>query len=336
MDLYSTRKSYLLMFLLLLFLTILFWAPFVGMKYISPLSLFEGGIHQLEFDILFQIRFPRVLGAGLAGGALAVSGMAFQALFRNPLATPFTLGVAGGASFGASMYIISGVAFSLLNIPGVTIAAFLGALLSVSIVYGLTRASGTFSSGNMLLAGVAISFFFSSAIFFAQYVSDYTQSFRIMRWLMGNLEVHGFRTVFEILPFIVMGTLAILYVTHDLNLLATGEEEAIGRGVSIQRTKLVLFFSVSLMMGAIVSSFGPIGFIGMMVPHICRLMIGANHQYLLPATILVGATFLILCDMMSRILISPAEIPVGIITALLGGPFFLWLLVRRKGLELGA
>ncbi|MBN2527116.1 MAG: iron ABC transporter permease [Deltaproteobacteria bacterium] len=304
--------------------------PFLGASTITPWDLLTSATDAIEREIVFSIRIPRVLVAMLCGAGLGLGGMSFQSMFRNPLATPFTLGVASGASLGAALYIQIGVVFAFAGISGVTLAAFAGALTSIAVVYGLTRLRQELSGNTMLLAGVALSFFFSSAIFFTQYLSDFTQSFRIMRWLMGGLEVHGFGTVLELFPIILGGLLVVLYLTHDLNALATGEEEAIGRGVNVARTRNLLFFSVSFMVAAVTATCGPIGFIGMMSPHICRLLIGANHRYLTPATALFGAIFLAWCDTLARTLIAPAEIPVGIFTALLGGPFFLWLLLSKN------
>ena len=306
-------------------------APFLGMKTLSLSTLFSGDASAMERHIFFSMRLPRVLVSLLSGCALALGGMVFQAMFKNALATPFTLGVAGGAAFGASMYIRLGIFFSILGIPGVTLAAFLGALVSIALVYGVTRASGIASIHTMLLAGVALSFSFSSAIFLVQYLSDFTQSFQILRWLMGGLAVQGYATVFDLLPIVVGAALIILFLTHDLNALTTGEEEAIGHGVNVDRVRNVLFFTVSLMVAAVVAACGPIGFVGLMAPHICRLVIGADHRFLTWASLLFGGVFLTWCDVLARMLIAPAEIPVGVITALLGGPFFIWLLITRRG-----
>ncbi len=317
--------------LLLLFsLLVLLAAPFVGMTYISPASLlFPTGAGGLEEEIFWRIRAPRVCISFLGGAALAMGGMAFQAIFRNPLATPFTLGTAGGASLGAALYVRLGFAFTLLGVSGISLFAFLGALLSILLVYSLTGLRGSFSAATVLLAGVAVSFFFSSLIVFIQYLSDFTHSFRIVRWLMGSLQVRGFESVLDVLPFIVGGCAVVVYLTHELNLLAAGEEIAAGRGVEVRRTKLAIFFAVSLMVGGVVSVCGPIGFVGMMSPHICRLLVGPNHRRLAPATLLFGGAFLTLCDTLARTIIAPAEIPVGVVTALIGGPFFLWLLLGQ-------
>lgn len=307
-------------------LLVLGLVPFVGMQTITPAQAFGEGAG-VERQILLQIRLPRVLVAFLAGAALAVSGMAFQALFRNPLATPFTLGVSSGASLGAALYVWLGLSFSLPGLPGVAVFAFLGALAAIVTVYGLTRLRRGSSTATLLLAGVAVSFFCSSLIMFVQYLSDYANSFRILHWLMGGLDVLGYDAVLSMLPLVASGCAVLLYLTHELNLLTAGEDIAASRGVDVKRTQRLLFFATSLMIGGVVAFCGPIGFIGMMAPHICRLMIGDNHRYLMPATVLFGGLFLVVCDTLARTVIAPAEIPVGVLTALLGGPFFLWLLL---------
>jgi iron complex transport system permease protein len=179
----------------------------------------------------------------------------------------------------------------------------------------------------MLLAGVAVSFFFSSLILFLQYLSDFAQSFRILRWLMGGLEILGFDSVLSLFPIVLIGVAILSLLRHELDLLTTGDDLATSRGVAVKKVRALLFVITSLMVGGVVAVCGPIGFVGMMAPHICRLLTGWNHSHLLPATFLFGGAFLTLCDTLARTLIAPVEIPVGIITALLGGPFFIWLLL---------
>ena len=324
------KRSLILILLVVLAAAVLAGAPFVGGERILPNVLWDQS-EPGKAKILWEIRIPRVLMAFLAGTALAISGMAFQAIFRNPLATPFTLGVSSGASLGASVAIHLGLSFSVVRIPAVTWFAFAGAVLAILLVYGLTRSRRGFSSASMLLAGVAVSFFFSSLILFVQYLSDPTRSFRMLRWVMGGMEnVVGLAALLDVFPFVVAGSLIMLYLTHELNLIATGEELATARGVEVNRTKILLFFASSLMVGAVVAVCGPIGFVGLMVPHICRLLVGPDHRWLTPATWLFGGAFLILCDTLARTVRFPTELPVGILTALLGGPFFLWLLLGRS------
>ncbi|RKZ78708.1 MAG: iron ABC transporter permease [Gammaproteobacteria bacterium] len=285
---------------------------------------------EIQNHILTQIRIPRVLFAFIAGSGLALCGMVFQAMFNNPLATPFTLGVASGASLGATLYVYLGLSFSLLGMDGSTIAAFSGALIAISFVYSISHFRRGFSSETLLLTGVAISFFFSSLILFTQYLSNVTDSFRILRWLMGGLSIVGYHDVIQLLPFVSLSVAVILWLTRELNLLMAGDDIALSRGVAVQHVRYLLFFVTSLCVGAIVALCGPIGFVGMMVPHICRLLIGSDHRWLTPATLLFGGGFLVLCDAVARLIIAPAEIPVGVITTLLGGPFFLWLLIKFK------
>jgi len=325
------NRIVVLVVLLVLAVCVLAAAPLVGMEDV-PASAFWSDVDSGKADILWKIRIPRVLMAFLAGAGLATAGLAFQAMFRNPLATPFTLGVSSGASLGAAASIHLGLSFSLLGFSGTSLSAFGGALVAMMVVYGLSRSCRGSSTVTMLLAGVAVSFFFSSLILFLQYLSDFTRTFRMLRWVMGGLDsVVGSTDVLGVLPFVISGCLIVLYLTHELNLITTGDELAAARGVEVNQTKVILFFVSSLMVGAVVAVCGPIGFVGLMAPHICRLLIGADHRWLTPATMLFGGAFLVFCDTLARVVIAPTELPVGILTALLGGPFFLWLLLSRAG-----
>ena len=330
-----------LMLVLLLVLAVLVFliAPFVGMHVVPVRALWQSSGGETEGGpsddrtaafILWTIRIPRVCVALLAGASLALGGMVFQAVFRNPLATPFTLGTASGASLGAAVCFHLKLSFSLLGVSGGSIFAFAGAMLSILLVYGLSRARQGFSTTTMLLAGVAVSFFFSSLMLLLQYISDPTETLRMIRWVMGGLHNTAGSDVLSVLWFAVPGGLIVMVMTHELNLITTGDELAASRGVEVRRTKRALFFAASLMVGGVVAICGPIGFVGLMAPHICRLLIGPDHRYLTPATLLFGGTFLVLCDTVARTVMAPTELPVGIITALLGGPFFLWLLLRKR------
>lgn len=301
---------------------------------IIGVSPYIGQIHTTDnaiyTHILMELRLPRVLLAFIAGAGLAVCGMVFQAMFHNPLATPFTLGVASGASLGAASYVFLGLNFSLLGIEGGSFAAFLGALVAITIVFAISRFRSGFSTETLLLSGVAINFFFSSLILFIQYLSNVSDSFRILRWLMGGLNIVGYHDILQLLPFVTICIATLLWLTRELNLLMAGDDIALSRGVAVKQVRYLLFFVTSLCVGAIVALCGPIGFIGMMVPHICRLLIGSDHRWLTPASLLFGGSFLIVCDTLARTIIAPAEIPVGVITTLLGGPFFLWLLLKSR------
>ena len=324
------NKKHLLLLFSLLALLVLALTPFIGMETIPFNTILNFDSSNIQSDIFWRIRVPRILIAFISGSALAISGMAFQAMFRNALATPFTLGVSSGAAFGAALYVKIGFIFSLLGLSGQTLFAFAGALISIMFVYILSKIKKGFPVGTMLLAGVAINFFFSSFILFIQFMSDFTNSFRIIRWLMGGFEVVGYSDIYNILPFIIIGTIIIILLSTELNLLTLGEDVAVSRGVSLNKIKNILFFATSLMVSGVISVVGPIGFVGMMVPHISRLIVGADHRYLVVLNIIFGGAFLVLCDTLSRVLIAPAEIPVGVITALLGGPFFIWLLIKSS------
>jgi len=325
----AAKKRRLLVALFAVAIASMLLTPFAGIISISPGDVFG---NTAASNVFWNIRVARVLTAFLAGAALSVSGMTFQAIFRNPLATPFTLGVANGAALGATLSIWLGLSFSVLGFSGDSVFAFFGAGGAIFLVYGLTRLRKGLSTLTMLLAGVAVGAFCSSIILFIQYMSDFTQSFQIIRWLMGGLEVVGYGPLFNMLPFVLAGAVVILFISQELNLMVTGEEIAVSRGVDVRRTRLLAFIATSVMVGGVVSVCGPIGFVGMMAPHICRLVLGQDHRYLAPASLLFGGIFLLFCDTLARTIIAPAEIPVGVITALLGGPFFIWLLMGKDRL----
>jgi len=321
------KKSWILVWLAVATAAVLAIAPLVGMKILGLSAVFPQGADNIDAYIFWKIRLPRVCTSFLAGAALAVGGAAFQAMFRNPLATPFTLGVSSGASLGATLYVGLGLSFSFLGISGSSLCAFAGAVLSILVVYTFTRVRRTFSTASMLLVGVAVSFFFSSLILLIQYMSDFTKTFHILRRLIGGIEAVGFDSVLSLFPFVASGAVIIFSLNRELNLLSTGEDLAASRGVNVAQTKQVIFLGASLMIGGVVSICGPIGFIGMMAPHICRLMIGSDSRYLTFASLLFGGGFLTLCDMLARTVFAPVELPVGVVTAIMGGPFFFWLLL---------
>ena len=287
-------------------------------------------------EIFWRIRMPRVSLGILAGASLAASGMAFQAMFRNALATPYTLGVSTGASLAAALYMRAALRIEAAGLDGLSLAAFAGAAGSTLVVYGLARIGRGFSTATLLLAGVATSFSFTSLILLTQYTSDVTTAFRVGRWLMGGVEAVGFEPVWQVLPFALPGLGLLLALTRELDLLVIGEDLAAARGVSVDRVKRVLFLAVSAMVGGVTAVCGPIGFVGLMVPHIGRLLVGGHHRFLAPFSIIGGAAFLVTCDLVARVALAPVEIPVGTITALVGGPFFLALLLggrASRGLE---
>lgn len=284
-----------------------------------------------DAQIFFIARLPRVLAAALVGATLAGAGVVFQALLRNPLATPFTLGVSAGASLGAMLAITFGGSLALGSLVSVPLASFAGSVAAVIVVYLLASARHRgFSTSVMLLAGVTMNAFFSAVILFVQYFADMAETMRTMRWLMGDLDVAGYGPILAALPLAAAATIAFTLLPRALNLLALGPGQAEARGIDVVAAQRVAFFSASLATGAAVSVGGPIGFIGIIVPHLVRLLVGADHRVVLPASMLFGSTFLVGCDLVARTALSPVELPVGIVTAVIGGPFFLWLLVRSS------
>lgn len=308
----------------------IFAVPFVGQESVGLSALSDPSGSTSDGIILWKLRLPRLFGALLAGSALALCGAAFQAVFRNPLATPFTLGVASGSAFGVAAATRAGLVVSTAFLPVGSLAALAGALVAIGTVWLIARLRPTFSSSVLLLAGVAMSFFFSSLILVLQYTASLGDSYRIVRWLMGGLAGLGYDDVFRMLPFTFAGGLVILLLNRELDLLSTGEDIAASRGVAVPRTRQILFVAASVMVGGIVAACGPIGFIGMMAPHICRLFVGGRHRRLLPMSALFGGAFLAVSDAAARTVIAPIELPVGVLTAFLGGPFFLWLLLRQR------
>lgn len=309
---------------------VLFLAPFWGVNAIDWKDILEFSSVNRDGNIFWQMRLPRVIVGFCAGAIFALGGMVFQALFRNPLVSPFTLGVTSGASLGAALYIYWGISFTVLGLSGISYFAFLGALFSVWIVWMLARARKNTSTSTILLAGVAVSFFFSSLIMFIQYLSGVNQSVKISRWLMGGFFTFGYSEVVNLVPITLVGLLVIWYFSYDLNLLTTGDDFAKSRGVETKKVLYFLIIFISFLISVVVSLCGPIAFVGIVVPHICRLFVGSNHRYLSIATFLFGGAFLVMCDALARWVIAPAEMPVGVITALIGGPFFVWLLVRKS------
>jgi len=329
---YSYKITLIVFFLL--FMATLCVTPMIGSTRINLMNALSGGVHannNLDANILFQVRLPRILLGALAGAALSVAGAIFQALLRNDLAAPFTLGVSSGAALGAVIAIVFNLNMIILGFPMVALFSFLGALGAVFLVFSLVRTRhGEFPTGILLLAGVTANFFFAAMVMFLHYISGFSQSFRILRWLMGGLDITDYQTVFSIAPMVFLGIGLLGYVSRDLNLISTGIHSATSRGVNVPRIQKIGFITASLITGTVVSITGPISFVGLIVPHTVRLIVGSDLRILIPASMLFGASFLIVCDTVARTLIAPTEIPVGIITAMLGGPFFVWLLKRKR------
>jgi len=278
--------------------------------------------------ILFQLRLPRVVLAALVGAALAVSGMVFQGLFRNPLADPAIIGVSSGAALGAIIVIVVAGADAMGGL-GVPIAAFVGALLTALVVYRLARIGPVVHVATLLLAGVAMAALISSALSLLMSFSG-EQIRNIYFWLLGGLSARGWSSITDVTPPILLGVVAAATMRHDMNLVVLGEERAAQLGVELERFKRRSIAVGALLAASAVSVAGVIGFVGLMTPHVLRLIVGADHRRLMPAVLLAGPTLLILADLAARTAIAPEELPVGAVTALLGGPFFLFLLRRQR------
>ena len=330
------RRRYLsaLAWFTVFFLATLAIAPLIGATRISLTKALSSEIefaNNVDAHILFLARLPRILLAAITGASLSVAGAVFQAILRNDLAAPITLGVSSGAAFGAVLAISLGFSFSLWGFSSIPLAAFLGAMLAVTLVFSLVKTrQGELPTSIVLLAGVTVNFFFAALVMFIHYLSDVTQSFRIVRWLMGGLDITDYQTVFSICPPVIAGSAILMFIARDLNLISSGSQSAMSRGVDVPKIQKVGLVSASLITGAVVAVSGPIGFVGLVVPHIVRLLIGPDQRILIPASMLFGASFLIICDTVARTVIAPTEIPVGVITALIGGPFFVWLLRRKR------
>ncbi len=285
----------------------------------------------VELDIIFNQRLPRILLAFLAGGALAVAGAAFQALLRNPLATPHTLGVSAGGALGAVTAICLNLTFAsqFFGVGSVQLFALLGSLVNVSIIYLLARHKERFSTLKLLLAGVTLGLISSALIMFVRYMSDPHKLIILDRWLMGGLDVSGYRSLAAVLPLTLPALVLVFCQANNLNQLGFGEELAAGRGINVTSVQIITFLGGSVLTASVVSVAGPIGFVGLIVPHVLRLILGPDHRVLLGAAFFGGGAFLALADTFARTAFAPAELPVGVFTAMMGGPFFLVLLVRK-------
>jgi ABC-type Fe3+-siderophore transport system permease subunit len=283
----------------------------------------------LAAAVVLGLRLPRVLLAALAGGGLAVAGVAFQALTRNPLADPAVLGVASGAALGAVLAQLAGLEGSLLASLGLAAAAFLGALTAAVAVYLIASVGGRLPVQTLLLAGVIVGLFFSAAITLIISLLDFARLGGIVHWLMGSLGALGYRPVAVMALGCLIGGGLLYSQARALNLLALGEESALQLGVEAERVKRVSFVAAALLTGVVVAHTGPIGFVGLIVPHAVRLVLGSDNRALIPAAAGAGAAFLVLADTLARVVLRPAELPVGVITAFCGAPFFIYLLRTR-------
>jgi len=279
--------------------------------------------------IVLDIRLPRVILSGIVGAALALAGATYQGLFRNPLADPYLIGVAQGASLGAVIGFLLPVAWSGAGFGLIPLLAFSGALASAATVYGLARVGRTVPVSTLILAGVALGALLGSIVSYL-IISSGEKIHGIIFWLMGSFSLSQWSEIMVVLPYVAVGTAIILLYARSLNVMQLDEEQAQQLGINVERLKLILLVAATLITAASVSFVGTIGFVGIIIPHAVRLVWGADHRFLLPLSLLTGAIFLILADLIARSVLAPTEIPIGVITAICGAPFFLYLLRRRK------
>lgn len=282
--------------------------------------------HQI---IIWSIRLPRVLLGVLVGASLSMAGAAFQGMFKNPMADPYIIGISSGAALGATIAIILRINIDVLNISSISIFAFIGAIIAVFTVYNIARIKNKVPVTTLLLAGIAVGQFLTAimSMIMVLYSNDMS---KIIYWTMGGLSGKGWEPLLRISLPTIISMILINFFARDLNIMLTGEESAQSLGVDVEKTKLYILVLGTFMTSMVVSVSGIIGFVGLIIPHIVRMLIGPDHRILLPASALIGGIFIIFTDTIARTIISPVEIPVGIITALFGGPFFIYLLKSSK------
>ena len=326
------KKRVYFILIVLFFILVLFTTPFIGSQSLNYHQVLAY-LHQVKTPdgiIFFRIRLPRVILALITGASLSLAGVVFQSLLRNPLATPYTLGVSAGGALGAVTMIKLGFAFTFLGFTTIQIAAFIGSLLTIILVYFLSRKTGRVSVNTMILAGVTISYFFGALILMLHFLADFTETRQMIRWIMGGLDVVDLSQIIHTFPILLIAFVVLFMNSRTLNLISTSEETAFSKGVEVDQVRKVIFILASLITGLVVAISGPIGFVGLIVPHFLRMFLGMDHRYIIPGSIIFGGAFLALCDTVARTILAPIDIPVGIITAILGGPFFLWLLVKSR------
>lgn len=335
---YLTRARFVRVLVLL---TVLLLLTVVGSAVVGSVridvfkALADRSPDNVDAVILFRARLPRALLGALVGGALAAAGAALQALLRNPLAEPHVIGVSGGAALGGVLALVVGGSSGARQIWALPLGAFLGALGTMALIYRLGTVRGRVEPYTLLLAGVVCNGFTGALIMFVNALADLFQAHGILFWLMGSLATQSYWLVLAIAGYMSLGVAWLLSQARHFNALSLGEEGAAQLGVDVARTRRAAFVASSMLIGAAVSVSGMIGFVGLIVPHVARLLLGADHRLLLPASVLLGASFLVTADTVARTAFGVVEIPVGVVTALCGGPFFIYLLRREGGRSLG-
>lgn len=287
------------------------------------------GVNETSQIIILDLRLPRIILAALVGAGLSVVGTSFQGIFKNPMADPFVLGISSGAALGATITIVTGININYMGISVTTLTAFIGALLTTIVVYNIARVGNKVPSITLLLAGVATSYFLSSMISILM-IFHREDIEKIVMWTMGNLSTASWNQVGILFILVLPGVIITSFFSRDLNIMLLGEDSARNLGIEVDKVKKIILLISTVMVAGIVSFSGIIGFVGLIIPHIIRLIFGSDYKIVIPFSAIGGAIFLILCDTLARTVASPTEIPVGIITSMLGVPFFLYLLYKSK------
>ncbi|MTI68141.1 MAG: iron chelate uptake ABC transporter family permease subunit [Firmicutes bacterium] len=346
MKLKVAKSNYSLIIFLLILLTLFSIILFstIGTADINIVEAFKIGLSKVPFIkgfislegikkahrvIILNLRIPRVLLGILVGAALSSVGAAFQGMFKNPMADPYVIGISSGAALGATIVIVTGLNLSLFGIKSISVGAFLGAMITAFMVYIIARVNNKIPVTTLLLSGIAIGQFFTAIMSFIMVIfsNDLT---KIIYWTLGSFSAKSWDELIPVSIPIILSIIVINFFARDLNIMLTGEESAKSLGVNVEKTKILILIICSFTTAMAVSVSGIIGFVGLIIPHIVRLIVGPDHRILLPSSALVGGIFMIFADTIARTIISPTEIPVGIITALFGGPFFIYLLKKKK------
>ncbi|SIR55923.1 FecCD family ABC transporter permease [Halanaerobium kushneri] len=332
----ENKKNILIFLTAVLFSVILiFLALFIGSTPIEPADILDYIFNNSEniststAIIIGEIRLPRIILAFIVGAGLAVAGAVFQAIIRNPMVDPYIIGISAGAGTGVMLALFLGIEIVVFNLNSLPVFAFLGAVLTVFIVYQLAKVGNKLPVLTFLLAGVAVSFILNSMMSFLMVLRTENLQ-QLVYWLMGSLAGSAWKDVRMILPYFLAALAVILFYLKDLNILLLGEESAVHLGLNVEKTKVILLGAASLLTASVVAVSGSIGFIGLVVPHMARIIIGPDHRRLIPLTALIGASFLLLADTAARTIMAPMELPVGIITAFAGGPYFIYLLRNKS------
>ena len=313
----------------ILLLAVMMLCALVGTQKISLARVFAGSGDNIDYTIFIRVRLARAVLAAIVGAALACSGVVFQGLLRNPLADPYILGISSGAGLGAIVAVISGFSWTLWGRSPIAVFAFAGALGTVWLVWLIGRLAGRSNVTGLLLAGVVVNAFFSAMIMFLTSVAKSDQVFSTIFWLMGNMTEEDFLVLWLSGGCVIVGIITLFYISPQLNVISFGEGDARSMGVNTSAVQTVAFAVAAAITAVAVSLSGLVGFVGLVVPHGVRLVFGPDHRQLLPLSAIVGAIFLVAADTLARIVVAPAQLPVGVVTAIVGGPFFLVLLIKH-------